>query len=99
MPMYKTCPQCGAHLDPGERCDCQDTAKDAPDAPGTPSTKSGSHFVTSVTHRAPNVNLREIHTKDKDYALLEQRTKGSGCQPSRKWPYEVASRDLREGMS
>jgi glucokinase len=20
--MYKTCPDCGAHLDPGERCDC-----------------------------------------------------------------------------
>ena len=20
----KTCPHCGAHLDPGERCDCQD---------------------------------------------------------------------------
>lgn len=21
---YKICPYCGAHLDPGERCDCQD---------------------------------------------------------------------------
>ena len=21
---YKTCPYCGAHLDPGEICDCQD---------------------------------------------------------------------------
>ena len=21
---YKICPSCGAHLDPGERCDCQD---------------------------------------------------------------------------
>ncbi|MEZ3506370.1 MAG: hypothetical protein K1W10_05400 [Lachnospiraceae bacterium] len=21
---YKTCPHCGAHLDPDERCDCQD---------------------------------------------------------------------------
>lgn len=21
---YKTCPRCGSHLDPGERCDCQD---------------------------------------------------------------------------
>lgn len=21
--IYKTCPNCGAHLDPGERCDCQ----------------------------------------------------------------------------
>lgn len=23
MPYYKTCPDCGAHLDPGERCDCK----------------------------------------------------------------------------
>lgn len=22
MGYYKTCPECGAHLDPGERCDC-----------------------------------------------------------------------------
>ena len=21
---YKVCPFCGAHLDPGERCDCQE---------------------------------------------------------------------------
>lgn len=21
---YKTCPHCGAHLDPDEQCDCQD---------------------------------------------------------------------------
>lgn len=21
---YTICPHCGAHLDPGERCDCQD---------------------------------------------------------------------------
>ena len=23
MSYYKTCPHCGAHLDPGEKCDCQ----------------------------------------------------------------------------
>ncbi len=23
MPYYWTCPNCGAHLDPGERCDCE----------------------------------------------------------------------------
>jgi hypothetical protein len=23
MPYYKTCPDCGAHLDPDEQCDCQ----------------------------------------------------------------------------
>lgn len=25
---YTTCPHCGAHLDPGERCDCQDHPED-----------------------------------------------------------------------
>ena len=23
MAFYNTCPYCGSHLDPGERCDCQ----------------------------------------------------------------------------
>ena len=22
MAQYRTCPECGAHLDPGEKCDC-----------------------------------------------------------------------------
>lgn len=25
---YDTCPHCGAHLDPGEPCDCQENKKD-----------------------------------------------------------------------
>lgn len=24
MPYYHVCPNCGVHLDPCERCDCQD---------------------------------------------------------------------------
>lgn len=28
MPYYKTCPDCGAHLDPGERCDYKDDTKE-----------------------------------------------------------------------
>ena len=24
MAVYKVCPYCGAHLDPGERCDCKE---------------------------------------------------------------------------
>lgn len=27
---YKTCPDCGAHLDPGERCDCRSKKETAP---------------------------------------------------------------------
>lgn len=32
MSYYKTCPHCGAHLDPGETCDCRDNEKTALDA-------------------------------------------------------------------
>lgn len=27
MAFYNVCPRCGAHLDPNERCDCEDTAE------------------------------------------------------------------------
>ena len=49
MSFYHTCPRCGAHLDPGETCDCLDvearllidhlTEKET--APGTTNTESG----------------------------------------------------------
>ena len=26
MVFYKICPRCGANLDPGEQCDCEETA-------------------------------------------------------------------------
>lgn len=28
MSYYRVCPDCGAHLDPEERCDCQDEEKE-----------------------------------------------------------------------
>ncbi|MEA4955886.1 MAG: hypothetical protein VB096_10325 [Pseudoflavonifractor sp.] len=36
MSYYRTCPACGANLDPGETCDC---IKDA--APGATNTQDG----------------------------------------------------------
>ena len=38
MSYYRTCPRCEAHLDPGERCDCQE--KTAPSAANTESGKA-----------------------------------------------------------
>lgn len=35
MAYYKTCPLCGAHLDSGERCDCQDIKEAASGAGNT----------------------------------------------------------------
>ena len=76
---YHVCPDCGAHLDPGERCDChRENRKDAPDAAGTPSVENRSVADTRIAHRAPNVNdclrLREIRTDTgamaKDAALV-----------------------------
>lgn len=35
MAYYRTCPHCGVHLDPGERCDCrEDQAGENSQAPG-----------------------------------------------------------------
>ena len=36
MSYYKTCPLCGAHLDPGEVCECKEEA-----APGACNTWDG----------------------------------------------------------
>ena len=46
MSFYKTCPHCGANLDPGERCDCQDKEETAPGA-----TNTGSGRVEKVKHK------------------------------------------------
>ena len=27
MAFYNVCPKCGAHLDPNEKCDCEDAAE------------------------------------------------------------------------
>lgn len=35
MNYYRTCPHCGAHLDPGEVCDCWKNEKTAPSAANT----------------------------------------------------------------
>ena len=32
MAFFRTCPRCGANLDPGERCDCGRTEKERDDA-------------------------------------------------------------------
>ncbi|MCM1179948.1 MAG: hypothetical protein NC347_06810 [Clostridium sp.] len=30
MAYYNVCPNCGAHLDPGEPCDCKDRVEEKP---------------------------------------------------------------------
>ena len=33
MAYYKTCPNCGAHLDPQERCDCAEKEESKKESP------------------------------------------------------------------
>ncbi len=37
---YKTCPYCGAHLDPGETCDCQKETAQSDQGEGNSSEQS-----------------------------------------------------------
>ena len=76
---YRECPDCGAHLDPGERCDChQEKREDAPDAAGTPSQNGAISTGTILSSLSADVNpslrLREIRqqtgTMAKDAALV-----------------------------
>lgn len=52
MPEYRVCPDCGASLDPGERCDCEKNS--APDAANIRDGKHGenpdtnSHYTRST---------------------------------------------------
>ena len=56
MSYYRPCPVCGAALDPGERCDCQDKKEAAPSAANT---ESGQ-----VESELPNPFSTSILTKD-----------------------------------
>lgn len=48
MAYYTTCPHCGANLDPGERCDCQD--KKGAEPPQEEQKKS-IHFTALESHK------------------------------------------------
>lgn len=56
MPYYRTCPVCGANLDPWERCTCQDKEEAAPDATNTQSGKVESEL--SSPHSTSDFNKR-----------------------------------------
>lgn len=45
---YKTCPDCGAHLDPGERCDCHKKIEAAPLARERPQIKESNFSLTRI---------------------------------------------------
>lgn len=49
MMNYKTCPYCGAHLDPGEQCDCRENEKEPEDSRGRAGSKATNNI--SAYHR------------------------------------------------
>lgn len=77
---YKECPECGAHLDPGEQRDCQKEKADIPDAPGMPTKDVNAIDENSLSNLFPNVNdcfrLREVReltgVQAKDLSKLVQ---------------------------
>lgn len=74
---FKECPECGAHLDHNEVCDCRTKKEDASDAAETPS-KSADGYTDTVSNPWADVNrclkLREIRQETgvmaKDVALV-----------------------------
>ena len=44
---FKTCPHCGARLDPGEKCDCRKAKAEA-----RPYRNGGSHVKADDTEKA-----------------------------------------------
>ena len=59
--MYRECPICGAYLDPGERCDCQNMERGRPTATETTSRKELPSAVYQSTgqksSRGRTINL------------------------------------------
>ena len=47
---YRVCPFCGAHLDPGERCDCQEKEEDRSGAANAGTVQENT---TAYTTRKP----------------------------------------------
>lgn len=49
MSVYKVCPLCGANLDPGERCDCEDEKKAVASAANTDNGKAERGFSSHIS--------------------------------------------------
>lgn len=55
-PYYRTCPKCGAHLDPGETCDCM---KKPLQVLPTPRTATNKKLIFIVRKSEEKVNARK----------------------------------------
>lgn len=53
--IFRTCPDCGCALDPGERCDCLETEKEA--APQNRERPQAKVSIASLPVCPPKVNV------------------------------------------
>ena len=58
MAYYKTCSACGAHLDPGEKCECN--GKGLPRGNGNSPEKNGSSTASIVSHKPGDVKTEPL---------------------------------------
>ena len=52
MAFYRTCPDCGASLDPGERCDCTDKAEQEGGAQSAKADQAGTRKARLLDRKA-----------------------------------------------
>lgn len=45
---YRECPHCGAHLDPGEICDCPEAQESRPGATNTETAKADKRVTKTI---------------------------------------------------
>ncbi len=63
MPRYRECPICGAHLDPGETCDCQ-APEQAPAPKPEVQTFEGREVFTSDTFTYEGAKIGDLVTQE-----------------------------------
>lgn len=59
MAEYRVCPDCGANLDPGERCDC--TKRSAPDAANIRDGNAGETPHTTYHYTKSSPDCKGVH--------------------------------------
>lgn len=62
----RICPDCGAYLDPGERCDCKENAAPEREAPEAAVSKDNSFIISQHTQNV-NIESRRMHMQEKTH--------------------------------